>query len=148
VLHTRISEELAEDIRRMAEDLRVPVSNIVRNVLEEAFSVVETVTENVGDLIEDVIDEAEAAAERIRVRKRERTRSHAYAPEPPEPPAPPAPPAPPDGVIGWQALILAQPQACDACARPLERGASAYAGVTRHGVGDIWRCADCLLGRE
>jgi hypothetical protein len=34
VLHTRISEPLAEDIRRMAEDLRVPVSNLVRNGLQ------------------------------------------------------------------------------------------------------------------
>ena len=49
VLHTRISEDLAEDLRKIAEDLRVPVSNVVRNVLEEAFSMVETVTENVGD---------------------------------------------------------------------------------------------------
>ena len=40
VLHTRISEDLADDIREIAEELRVPVSNIVRNVLEEAFSVV------------------------------------------------------------------------------------------------------------
>ena len=44
ILHTRISEDLAEDLRRVAEDLRVPVLNLVRNVLEEAFSVVETVT--------------------------------------------------------------------------------------------------------
>ena len=52
VLHTRISQQLAEDIGRLAEDLRVPVSNLVRNVLEEVFSVVETVTDNVGELIE------------------------------------------------------------------------------------------------
>jgi hypothetical protein len=38
VLHTRISQQLAEDIGRMAEDLRVPVSNLVRNVLEATTS--------------------------------------------------------------------------------------------------------------
>jgi len=56
-LHTRISEQLAEDIRRVAEDLRVPVSNLVRNVLEETFSVVESVTDNLGTWLEDVATE-------------------------------------------------------------------------------------------
>lgn len=65
VLHTRISEDLSEEIRRLADDMRLPVSNLVRNVLEEAFSVVENVSDNVGDLFEDVLGEAEEARERI-----------------------------------------------------------------------------------
>ena len=73
VLHTRISEKLAGDIYRVAEDLRVPASNLVRNVLEDAFSVVESVTDNVGDLIENVLSEAERARERI-TQSVERTR--------------------------------------------------------------------------
>ena len=56
-MHTRISEQLAEDIRRVAEDLRVPVSNLVRNVLEETFSVVESVSENLGTWLEEVATE-------------------------------------------------------------------------------------------
>ena len=48
VLHTRISEQLAEDIRAIADDLRVPVSNLVRNVLEEAFDAVERVSGDVS----------------------------------------------------------------------------------------------------
>jgi hypothetical protein len=65
VLHTRISEDLSEEIRRLADDLRLPVSNLVRNVLEEAFSAVEAVSDNVGDLFEDVLGEASEARERI-----------------------------------------------------------------------------------
>lgn len=74
VLHTRVSKQLSEDIRRMAEDLRVPVSNLVRNVLEEAFSVVEAVSENVGDLVEDVMEEADRARHRVRRRAHQRQR--------------------------------------------------------------------------
>ena len=74
VLHTRISEELSEDIRRLAEDLRVPVSNLVRNVLEETFSVVERMSDDVGDLFDEVLDEAEAARERMRGRRSPRRR--------------------------------------------------------------------------
>lgn len=66
VLHTRISEQLSEDIRNFANDLRVPASNLVRNVLEEVFTVVGSVSDDVGDLFEDLIEEAEGVRERVR----------------------------------------------------------------------------------
>lgn len=84
VLHTRISENLAEDIRNIADDLRVPASNLVRNVLEEVFDVVESVSDDVGGLLGEVLDEADAARERMarsrkhsgrRGRRRERERA-------------------------------------------------------------------------
>jgi hypothetical protein len=157
VLHTRISEDLAEDIRRMAEDLRVPVSNIVRNVLEEAFTVVEQVTDNMGDLIEDVMDEAEAARDRIRERQRHtrgrsrrssRRRSSVRSDrvegveddfEASEAAAPAS-----DPVLGWQPLILAQAQRCEACETEVARGSQAFAGVTARGLGASYRCASCV----
>jgi hypothetical protein len=80
VLHTRVSESLARDIRRIAEDLRVPASNLVRNVLEEVFDVVEAVSDDVGGLFEEMLDEAEAARDRIahsRSRSRRRRESRA-----------------------------------------------------------------------
>ena len=66
VLHTRVSEQLSEDIRKFAEDLRVPASNLVRNVLEEVFTMVDGVSVDVGDLFDDLIDEAEGVRERVR----------------------------------------------------------------------------------
>jgi len=80
-LHTRISEQLAEDIRRVAEDLRVPVSNLVRNVLEETFSVVESVTDNLGTWLEDVATEVGQARSSPRQRQRRWARSWARARE-------------------------------------------------------------------
>jgi hypothetical protein len=126
VLHTRISQQLAEDIGRMAEDLRVPVSNLVRNVLEEVFSVVERVTDNVGELIEDVMDEAGHARRR----------------------AAPAPRQEPPEVVGWQPLILARAGSCADCAAPLARGEQAYVGVTHSGSSSHTLCADCLNARR
>lgn len=86
VLHTRVSEQLSEDIRRVAEDLRVPVSNLVRNVLEEAFGAVENLTDEFGDLLDDVFDDAELARDefrrgRERYRGRRRRRRHRRARE-------------------------------------------------------------------
>ncbi len=73
-MHTRISEELDESLRRAAEDLRVPVSNLVRNVLEDALDVVEVVTENVGELVEDVVEEAREIGHRFEDRWGDRLR--------------------------------------------------------------------------
>jgi hypothetical protein len=139
VLHTRISQQLAEDIGRMADDLRVPVSNLVRNVLEEVFSVVETVGENVGELIEDVMEEAGRARERSRQRRRRWERPHHGA----APAAPARRELPPD-VLGWQPLILAREGECADCGAPLARGDRAYVAVTAAGTGPLALCADCL----
>jgi hypothetical protein len=72
VLHTRVSENLAADIRRIADDLRVPASNLVRNVLEEVFDVVESVSDDVGLIFDEVFEEADAARERMQKRRRAR----------------------------------------------------------------------------
>ena len=65
MLHTRVSEQLSEDIRRFADDLRVPASNLVRNVLEEVFTMVDSVSDDMGDLMDDLVDEAEGVRERV-----------------------------------------------------------------------------------
>jgi len=75
ILHTRISDQLAEDIREVAEELRVPVSNLVRNVLEEAFTAAERVRDDMGGLLDEVMDEAEKASARyVQFRQRRRAR--------------------------------------------------------------------------
>jgi hypothetical protein len=150
VLHTRISQQLAEDIGRMAEDLRVPVSNLVRNVLEEVFSVVETVSDNVGELIEGVMDEAGRARERARHARPQRRRQRAAEDEPAtsEPRRSEPPRDEPADLLGWQPLILARAGACNECDAPIARGARAYVGVTSAGPGALKLCADCLSARR
>lgn len=149
VLHTRISEQLAEDIRDMAEELRIPVSNLVRNVLEEAFAVVEQVSDNVGDLVEEVIEEAERARERL-MRRSAHRRRHRWA-EPPVDSAEPqeeraeeeGPSRFPD-VVGWQPLVLNRRRSCDGCGEALGAGEQAWVGVGEAGLLPHTLCADCL----
>jgi hypothetical protein len=158
VLHTRITEQLAGDIRALAEDLRVPVSNLVRNVLEEAFSVVEEVSGDVGTLLDDVFDEAEQVATRFR-HHRERLRETRAAraaraeeaaeprtdrPEPaprsaPQRPEPPAAGAPsfPD-VVAWQPVVLNAPRRCARTGRPLAAGDDAWVGLTERGPSGVF----------
>jgi hypothetical protein len=163
VLHTRISERLADDIRDIAEDLRVPVSNLVRNVLEEAFAVVETVTENVGDLVEEVVEEAERARHSFGRRGRgsdPRRRDAAVDPDPldfvdterpvaPEPAASAsAPRAEFPDVVGWQALILNREQSCADCEELIERSERGFAGVSTSGLSGVYLCGDCIDARQ
>ena len=162
-LHTRISEQLAEDIRAIADDLRVPVSNLVRNVLEEAFSAVERVTGDMGELLDDVLSEAEVASERYRryrgrVRERARARAQERADtegvreseEPPEYDAapPPAAAAPrPDAlarVVAWQDVVLAAPRRCARTGRELRPGERAYLGLGDAGPLGVYIAADAL----
>ena len=118
VLHTRVSDTLAEDIRRIADDLRVPASNLVRNVLEEVFDVVETVSDDMSDLFGDVLQEADAARERlVRTRGRrdgrhrdraawEAAREEVAAAERARPAGEPASPPPPP--IEWHYVETGQ----------------------------------------
>jgi hypothetical protein len=41
VIHTRVPAVLEEELKRFAESLRVPVSNLIRTILEDALVVAE-----------------------------------------------------------------------------------------------------------
>lgn len=164
ILHTRVSEQLSEDIRRVAEELRVPVSNLVRNVLDEAFGAVEHVTGNLGDLVEDIVEEAESAQRRMRRRRGRRhwhTRATSDEPIDVEPEgsdesegareeaAEPSRERPefPD-VMGWQPLLLNREQTCADCGRTLRRGKRAFVGLTSSGMSQVTLCRSCVHARD
>jgi hypothetical protein len=145
VLHTRISEGLADDIRKVAEDLRVPVSNLVRNVLEDVFTVVESVADNVGDVMDDVMKEVDRVGQRLR-QQADRYSPERYEAEDLEPPPAPAARRPlpefPD-VIGWQPLVLNAEQPCTGCERSIRRGARAFVGLRTSGPSTLYLCRSC-----
>ncbi len=147
VLHTRVSERLAEDIRKTAEELRVPVSNLVRNVLEDAFSVVEAVTGEVGDLIEDVIEEADKARAKLsRHGRRGLRKARRYVDEDQREPSPELPEF--EDVLGWQPIILNADQTCVGCARELPRRKRAFLGLTSSGVSSAYLCSRCAKAAQ
>jgi hypothetical protein len=165
VLHTRISDQLDESLRVAADELRVPVSNLVRNVLEDVFNVVEAVTDNVGDLVEDLVDEADAVRDRLRGRRPHRHR------RPGEPPR-----NDPDWqaaerevskmvddetvndqpdedrpefaeVLGWQPLVLNGQQRCSDCGRDMTRGDKAFLGLSTAQAAQLYLCPECVRSR-
>jgi hypothetical protein len=162
VLHTRISEQLSDDIRRLAEDMRVPVSNLVRNVLEEVFTTVESVSGDVGDFFEEVLDEAEGVRERLHARPRSRSRRRRGsrfdpvdveeemsrdedAEQSAKSPAADGTPEPDfSHVLAWQPVVLNQPTRCGACRVRLEAGANAFLATPVTGDAAEFVCPRCV----
>jgi hypothetical protein len=163
VLHTRISESLDDAIRRAADELRVPVSNLVRNVLEDAFSVVEKVTDNMGDIVEDVLGEVDDVRRRIQrdIKRHRKGRERRSAEgrfarefeqelerEVSEPPAVEREREEYPDVVGWQPLILNAEQQCVDCGRDLGRGDRGFVGLTAAGISGRYLCGECARARS
>jgi len=128
VLHTRIPESLEDAIKSKARRLRIPVSNLVRNVLEQTFQLVEDV---VGDGLE-IATTARRGAERVRDAAT-RVRAHDK------------------GIYGWQELILNRDERCRDCGRELDRGARAGRGLSDEpNASPVFLCLGCVgrLGKE
>jgi hypothetical protein len=136
VIHTRVSETLEQELKERATELGVSVSNLVRNVLQNAFG-----------LVADVMaDSASVARSAHGVR-----RSSEPASGTPDTAAPPVPAAAaaspaaaaPGPVIGWQRIVLAVNALCSRCNDILPRGTDAAIGITDGGARPIL-CLRCL----
>ena len=58
VIHTRVPAVLEQELKRLATNLRVPVSNVVRTILQDTLATIDSV----GELAED---ELRSVAERL-----------------------------------------------------------------------------------
>lgn len=141
VLHTRVPAVLEEELKRLATNLRMPVSNVVRAILEDAIEAVEVVGQRAEGTLEGIVDRI--AAQRQSLKQAVRHEPAAPTPAPPSEPVPAAPPLDVgcpdpdgelakgklDGVIGFQRLALATEAACTVCGKKLPRGSEACRGV-------------------
>jgi hypothetical protein len=132
VLHTRVPAVLEEELKRLATTLKVPVSNVVRTILEDAVDAVDSV----GRAAEG---ELRGVAERLRER-RSKLRSYGARGDEPERSASPPPLA---GVVGYQPLLLAREERCTLCGRALPASEQAYLGIREIAGGDR-----VILGKE
>jgi hypothetical protein len=124
VLHTRIPVVLEQELKRFADNLKVPVSNLVRTILEDALTVADRATGRV---------EAELqAAARLTADKRETLRARLR------------PRSALDEVFGFQPLVLAQDTRCTGCGADLACGAQAWIGLREAPGPRVIACADCL----
>src|SRR5579884_1294966 len=108
VLHTRIPAVLERELKRFAEGLRVPVSNLVRAILEDALSVADAASENVEERLKNAARHIEKEREKLKRRIEV---------------------DPLAGVVAFQEVTLALDAACAKCGRELRRGTRALLGI-------------------
>jgi hypothetical protein len=108
VLHTRVPAVLERELKRFADNLRVPVSNLVRTILEDAVNVADAGIENVEVRLKRAA--AHIGEEREKLKKRVAT-------------------DPLDGVFAFQEVRLAQTAKCAKCSREMKRGDKAHLGL-------------------
>jgi hypothetical protein len=122
VLHTRVPAVLERELKRFADNLRVPVSNLVRTILEDALSVADAATENVEDRLRRAAEHLEKEREKLK-----RRMEH----------------DPLSGIVAFQEVTLAVPAACVKCTRAIPSGARAHLGIG-DGSGDrVFVCESC-----
>src|SRR5687767_10671387 len=118
VIHARVPAPLDEEIRRKASSLGLSVSNLVRNVLQNTFG-----------LVDDIVNDSAAIARSARGGLT--TVLPATAPRPGQ-------------VLGWQELILNLNAVCDGCNAILAKGTPAAVAVTDGGSPRPFLCKRCL----
>jgi hypothetical protein len=125
VLHTRVPAVLERELKRFAENLRIPVSNLVRAILEDAVSVADAATENVEARLKRAAQQLESERERLK----RRVKADPLA-----------------DVIAFQAVTLAQAAACAKCLGDLAVGEPAHLGLTDSPASRprLFVCARCL----
>ncbi len=125
VLHTRVPAVLERELKRFADNLRVPVSNLVRTILEDAMSVADAA----GESVEARLRKAATHLERERERLRRRIEQDAL-----------------EGVVAFQEVTLAVATTCATCGVDLAKGAQAYLGVREEAGGPrVFVCGPCHL---
>jgi len=142
VLHTRVPAVLEQELKRLADTLRVPVSNVVRVILEDAVDTVDVVGRKAEGELRDVAERL--SRERTRMRKRARRRDRGAAEDDDVPPVDSAPRAPLENVIGFATVRLHREHACAVCGGSLAPGAQAHLAVRDGGGPRIIVGPECL----
>lgn len=169
MIHTRVSVVLERELKQLAGSLRVPVSNVVRAILEDAVGKIDEVGRFAEGEIREVADRLEKHREVLRKSRvagvdaappdddRDATTDAAPADskssdaerearaEPKEDGHPgEASSAVLENVIGFQPLLLARAEMCAVCGQPLPAGEEAFVGIREDGGPRVIVGSDCL----
>jgi hypothetical protein len=127
VLHTRVPAVLERELKRFAENLRIPVSNLVRAILEDAVNAADAAGESVEGRLKRAAQQLGLEREKLKKRVLPDQFSSVYA---------------------FQPVTLAQPATCAKCQKALARGEHAHLGLSepppKTAADRIFVCDACL----
>jgi hypothetical protein len=138
VVQTRVPRDLESVLKREARRRRLTVSHLIRNVLEDAFALVDGVVANVDDLVTDSVELVrKVGSDARRVAGAVREAGRAPEPEPRD--------AGPAHVWAWNRVVLNRAADCSRCRRAMPRGTETYAGLSDDASRPReWLCGDCI----
>ncbi len=122
MLHTRVPAVLERELKRFADNLRIPVSNLVRTILEDALSVADAATESVEERLRSAAERLEKEREKLKKRMEH---------------------DPLTGIVAFQEVTLAVPAACATCADTIPRGGRAHMGIGDGTIERVFVCEKC-----
>lgn len=131
VIHTRVPAVLEQELKRLAENIRVPVSNLVRAILEDAVSMADRAGRGVEEELHKAATNISSKREAILAKKEKVVNQKAL-----------------EGVIGFQPLVLASEAICAKCLAPLHPGDDAHLGIsTDAAAARVVVCVECIPRR-
>jgi hypothetical protein len=140
VIQTRVPKDLESTLKEAAEQKRMTVSHLIRNVLEDTFNLVDGIVADSSALVEHVTRDARRLAATARGESGGR----------------PLTPAKEGGALAselldsvdaWQDVIVNKPGQCIECGKSLARGERAFRGLTTAAdVPVVWLCGNCING--
>ena len=139
LIQTRVPERLETTLKEEARRRRTTVSQMIRNVLEDTFDLVDGVVANVDQIVSDSVELAQQVTRDSR-RVAERVRAATSRTPRCDDPLPEAE-AKLDRIDAWNEVVLNRPVACTKCGVELPRGLRACAGLGAEGGGPrAWLC--------
>ncbi len=113
VIHTRVPAVLEQELKRLAVNIRVPVSNLVRAILEDAVEMADRAGRGVEEELRHAATTLSSKRSDILGKKERAARK----------------PSALDGVIGFQPITLASDARCARCEKAIDEGEDAHLGV-------------------
>jgi len=129
VIHTRVPAVLEQELKRLAENIRVPVSNLIRTILEDAVDMADRAGRGVESELHRAATALSSKRESILSRKKGAMHNkHAL-----------------EGVIGFQPMTLAADARCARCDAAIDEGDDAFLGVgTDPSSPRVVVCEECV----
>jgi hypothetical protein len=129
LIQTRVADELEGKLREEARKKRVTVSQLIRNVLEDTF-----------DLVDNVVAEAANFGKTVK-RDAQRIASSAKGLARTVAPADAAQAL--ETVEAWQEVVLNREARCARCEKALARGETGFIGLSSDPTLRLWICRSC-----
>jgi glutathione S-transferase len=142
LIQTRVPRYVEETLKREARRRRVTVSQLIRNLVEDAFQLVDGVVADVDQIVSDSVNLARSVGATARRIAGRRGAAPAPVPEEDFP-----------HVDAWSEVVLQRPAPCARCGARLPRGGRAFAGLSASagaalsasaGAARAWLCPACI----